>query len=183
MPAIATPDIPTYAVKEQRKPETQTLARRIKDIGNAIIKENHLETQPNGSNLAGIINGDDPSRPEHSFSALQLKAVIDQGLTEGRGIVIKFRNIDKEPGLKTAYGQDIAYGLTKEFLTKLNAVLPTDREGWEKIYDRERNVVTISDPRKPFYAECNVDGTASNGEPNLIGFTLIPKDVELLAAA
>lgn len=180
---VATPDIPTYALKEQRKPEIQNLAKSIKEIGNQIITDNNLETNPESSNLAWIINGEkvvfDPS-----FSALQLKAAIEQGsLGESRGIKISFRNIEKELGLRNKFGTDVACGLTKEFLQRLGATLPTDRQSWEKVYDREKNMVIISDPRKPFYAECAVNGTAGNGEPNLVGFTIIPKDIELLAAA
>lgn len=162
--------------------ELQNLAKRIKDIGNQIIKDNNLETQPDGENLAWILNSTDSSRGEPSFSALQLKAAIEHGIAEG-GIKISFKNLKIEPGLKTKFGPDVEHGLTRTFLEGLGATLPTNREDWEKTYDREHtNTIRISNPKKPFEAECRVDGPTSTGEPNLIGFTLRQKAITLPAA-
>lgn len=159
----------------------QKAAQRIIDIGNNIIEECNLERKPdleNGqSNLAWIINGED-FIPDRSFSALQLRSAIKHGVPEGRGIKINFRRIKKEVGLKNRFGTEIAHGLTVTFLEKLGATLPTTKEEWAKQYNPEENIVTLSDPKKPFYAECAVDGSI-NEVPKLVGFTLIPKDILL----
>lgn len=180
MPDAAIAEFPTPILKEKQKPDIKLIATAIKEIGNEIIddKQYPLEKEQKPTNLAWIINGEDVV-PDPSFSALQLKAAIEHGSIGGsRGIKISFRNITPELNLTKKYGSDIPQGLAVEFLQRLGATLPTDQQGWEKLYDNP----VISNPRSSFYVECIVD-TDANGRRKLVGFTLIQKDVELLAAA
>lgn len=173
----------TSGAERQKRTAIKKMASSVIEVAREMIKEYGLSKTPRGYNFAWQFFVDPQGDVEPPLSATTLDQAIKYGYEER--VTIDFSRMEEE--LSTKYGGviDAPHFLTVDFLIRMGIIpgeqgKPDSAKDFiiqqyrqQKTENLALKTLSLSDPKRPFNIECNINGSIEMNYPRLNRLTLI----------